>query len=119
MDNVTAGVPLSKGAASDVVVPLLMSLLAGLSTGLGALVVLFLEDRSPTSPAIASSLGLAAGVMISVSLVDVYLPRVLLKSLTWQQFVWVHAALASGVFAQFLRKTQCFRLWVFWVLWVF
>ena len=104
MENASAPLPPSKGAVGDVVVPLLMSLIAGLSTGLGALVVLFLEDRSPTSPAIASSLGLAAGVMISVSLVDVYFPRVFFKSLTWQQFVWVHTALATGVGAQFLLQ---------------
>jgi zinc transporter, ZIP family len=85
-------------------IPILMSLIAGLSTGLGALVVLFLEDRSPTSPAIAASLGLAAGVMISVSLVDVYLPRVLFNALTWEQFFWVHTALMSGVGAQILLQ---------------
>lgn len=47
---------------------LLMTSLAGLSTGLGGLVVMFC--RRPTGKLLAFSLGFAGGVMLTVSLVD-------------------------------------------------
>ena len=81
----------------------LNSLLAGLSTGLGALVVFFLKDRSPTSPAISGALGLAAGVMITVSLIDVYVPN-MYKATTWLAMFNYTCFLCFGVCAQVLLQ---------------
>ena len=79
------------------------SLFAGLSTGIGAVIVFCLEDRSPTSPAIAFSLGLAAGVMITVSLVDVYLPN-MFNATSWLLMFNYTCFLCFGVIAQILLQ---------------
>jgi zinc transporter, ZIP family len=80
------------------------SLFAGLSTGIGALIVFCLKDRSPTSPAIAFSLGLAAGVMITVSLVDVYVPN-MFNATSWLLMFNYTSFLCFGVCAQiFLQQ---------------
>ena len=81
----------------------LNSLVAGLSTGLGALIVFFLKDRSPTSPAISGALGLAAGVMITVSLIDVYVPN-MYKATTWLAMFNYTCFLCFGVCAQVLLQ---------------
>lgn len=81
----------------------LNSLVAGLSTGLGALIVFFLKDRSPTSPAISGALGLAAGVMITVSLIDVYVPN-MYKATTWLSMFNYTCFLCFGVCAQVLLQ---------------
>uniref|UniRef100_A0A7S3LMR0 Zinc transporter ZupT n=1 Tax=Aplanochytrium stocchinoi TaxID=215587 RepID=A0A7S3LMR0_9STRA len=50
-----------------------MSCLAGASTGIGALFV-FLLDKDPSGSHLAFSLSLAAGVMLSVSVADMWIP---------------------------------------------
>jgi zinc transporter, ZIP family len=84
--------------------PLINSLIAGLSTGLGAIVILFLRDRGPKSPAIAGSLGLAAGVMITVSVFDVYFPRVLGEKRQLRSLLLDHLALLLGVLFQVILQ---------------
>lgn len=54
----------------NLLVPLLITLIAGLSTMIGALIVLFIKKES--KKALAASVSFAAGVMISVSLVSLY-----------------------------------------------
>ena len=53
--------------------PLLMSVVAGAATSLGAGVVYIMETL-PTPGQMAGSLGLAAGVMLTVSIFDLWLP---------------------------------------------
>lgn len=62
--------------------PLMSSLLAGLSTGGGALLVIFLDLRDH-SPHLAFCLGLSAGVMLTISVFDLLLPP-LLHSSFWE-----------------------------------
>mmetsp|Transcript_30961 Transcript_30961/g.69667 ORF Transcript_30961/g.69667 Transcript_30961/m.69667 type:complete len:330 (+) Transcript_30961:15-1004(+) len=62
-------------APAGILIPFLMSLLAGLSTGLGGLVVLCM-GRSPTPAAMAFILALAGGVMISCSVLEFFLPAI-------------------------------------------
>eukprot|EP00434_Breviolum_minutum_P000706 symbB.v1.2.000620.t1/scaffold26.1/size418576/35 len=52
---------------------ILRSLVAGLSTSLGAGIVLLLRG-SPTAAQMAFALALAAGVMLTVSLVELFIP---------------------------------------------
>lgn len=74
-------------------VAILRSLVAGLSTSLGAAVVL-LTRGGPSPAQMAFALALAAGVMLTVSLVELFIPPLLLGEMRVQ-------ALASG-FAGFL-----------------
>ena len=53
--------------------PLLASVFAGSATAIGGLAVFFLQ-RSPPPSAVAAALSFAAGVMIVVSVFDLYLP---------------------------------------------
>ena len=53
--------------------PLVMSTLAGLATSLGAAVV-FCLGTLPTPKQMAFTLGIAIGVMVTVSVFDLYLP---------------------------------------------
>ena len=62
------------GAVSQFAGSLLNSLIAGLSTGIGGLVVLLIGV--PTSEVMAGVLGLAAGVMVTVSVLDMWWPAV-------------------------------------------
>ena len=62
------------GAVREFARPLGNSLLAGLSTGIGGLVVLLMGI--PSNEVMAGVLGLAAGVMLTVSLFDMWLPAV-------------------------------------------
>ena len=62
--------------AAEWVVPLFSSLLAGLCTGFGALVVVCLDTRE-RSPHLALCLGLSAGVMLTISVFDLLLPPLL------------------------------------------
>ena len=79
------------------------SLFAGLSTGIGALIIFFLKDRSPTSPAISFSLGLAAGVMITVSVIDVYIPNMFKATSALIMFNYT-CFLSFGICAQILLQ---------------
>ena len=54
--------------ASSLIVPFLLTTLAGLSTGLGSLVVLLV--RQPGRGFLAFMLGMSAGVMVLVSFVE-------------------------------------------------
>ena len=54
-------------------VPLAFSLIAGLSTAIGALVV-YAIGKSPTPAHMSFSLSLAAGVMITVSVLEFWIP---------------------------------------------
>ena len=71
---VTAEMP-TTGALRDpgFMLPLVMSTLAGLATSLGAAVVFCLRTL-PTPKQMAFTLGIAIGVMVTVSLFDLYLP---------------------------------------------
>jgi zinc transporter, ZIP family len=62
------------GAVREYARPLCNSVLAGLSTGLGGLVVLLMGI--PSNEVMAGVLGLAAGVMLTVSVFDMWLPAV-------------------------------------------
>jgi len=62
------------GAVLQFAGPLCNSLIAGLSTGIGGLVVLLMGI--PSNEAMAGVLGLAAGVMITVSIFDMWLPAI-------------------------------------------
>lgn len=57
----------------QILYPLLLSFLAGISTTLGALIVLFL-GKSPSPQAMSFSLSLAAGVMLCVSVLEFWIP---------------------------------------------
>lgn len=66
--------PLKKGPErgwGDIWRPLIMSLVAGLSTVIGSLVVFVFEGEPPAS-VLAMTLGLAAGVMITVSVLELW-----------------------------------------------
>ena len=56
------------GAEMDIVVPLLLSLFAGLSTTIGALIAFFIKE--PGKKKMAFAMGFAAGVMLFVSFAD-------------------------------------------------
>merc|ERR1719428_1802542 len=53
---------------------LLMSLLAGLSTTLGALVAFLMSERTVSPAQMAFALSLAAGAMLSVTILEFWLP---------------------------------------------
>ena len=61
------------GASVPFLRPLLASVFAGSATAIGGLAVFFLQ-RSPPPSAVAAALSFAAGVMIVVSVFDLYLP---------------------------------------------
>jgi ZIP family zinc transporter len=67
-------------------IPLFSSLLAGLCTGLGALVVVCLDLRE-RSPHMAFCLGLSAGVMLTISVFDLLLPPLLSAARAWDIIV--------------------------------
>jgi len=69
---VTAGA--DDGALYEYAGPLTNSIIAGLSTGIGGLVVLLMGI--PSNEIMALVLGLAAGVMLTVSVFDMWLPAV-------------------------------------------
>jgi len=71
------------------------SLLAGLSTTLGAIVVL-LPNRPPSPPELAFALALAGGVMVTVSFVELWLPHILTAGWRWQAAFW--SALGAALF---------------------
>lgn len=79
---------------------ILRSLVAGLSTSLGAGIVLLLRG-SPTAAQMAFALALAAGVMLTVSLVELFIPAVFHGQ-------WLQASL-SGLFG-FLSFVMLRRL---------
>lgn len=64
---------MAPAAETDVAGPVLLSALAGSATGLGGLLVYFMHDV-PSDRTIAFALAYAAGVMLCVSLFDLYLP---------------------------------------------
>lgn len=61
--------------------PLLCSTIAGLATGLGGFLVLW-GDVSTNSPHLALSLGLSAGVMLTISIFDLFIPAIFRSSTT-------------------------------------
>lgn len=67
-----------------------MSFLAGLATTLGALVVLCFE-KQPTPQQMAFALSLAAGVMISVSVIEMWLPPLMKGDASFGTFLWSFA----------------------------
>ena len=70
------------GGAAGWAIPLFSSFLAGLCTGLGALIVVFL-DLQERSPHMAFCLGLSAGVMLTISTFDLLLPPLLNAAHAW------------------------------------
>jgi zinc transporter ZupT len=76
------------GVLSAVATPVLLSAIAGSATGIGGLIVYAMDDL-PSDRAISFVLSFAAGVMMIVSVVDMWLP----------------SALASGTLAGFLLST--------------
>ena len=70
--------------------PLFLSLVAGSATLVGGLIVFVLPNR-PSHAAIASALGFAAGVMVSVSVFDLWLPLALES--------WVQACVSTACVA--------------------
>ena len=74
------------GDATRWAVPLFSSLLAGLCTGLGALVVVCLDLRE-RSPHMAFCLGLSAGVMLTISVFDLLRPPLLNAARAWAVIV--------------------------------
>ena len=61
---------------TSIVYPLLLSLFAGLATGLGGMFLLCVNEKLSHSQ-LAASLGSTAGVMIVVSILDLWLPQCL------------------------------------------
>ncbi|MEG3029910.1 MAG: zinc transporter ZupT [Oscillospiraceae bacterium] len=66
---------------NDVLVALSLTLVAGLSTGIGSLIALF--SKRTNTKFLAFSMGLSAGVMIFVSMVELYADANRLLSLTY------------------------------------
>jgi len=81
--------------------PLLCSTIAGLATGLGGFLVLW-SDVSANSPHLAFSLGLSAGVMLTISIFDLFIPAVIFRSGTTNQIFMCCLASACGVFCEVL-----------------
>lgn len=84
----------------------LSSLLAGLSTTLGATVVLVMK-ATPTPEQMGFCLALAAGVMVTVSVAEMWLENLMKAEIRWQ--VVVSAALGAAAFAvlrQFIPDTH-------------
>mmetsp|Transcript_10094 Transcript_10094/g.17758 ORF Transcript_10094/g.17758 Transcript_10094/m.17758 type:complete len:292 (-) Transcript_10094:40-915(-) len=79
--------------------PLLLSLLAGAATGLGGMAILLLGDV-PRPQHMSFSLALAAGVMVSVSLVEMYIPMVIQEGLWWPS---VTLAIGASLFLVMLK----------------
>ena len=84
--------------------PLLMSTIAGLATGLGGLLVGFV-NTSTKSPHVAFCLGLSAGVMMTISLFDLLLPPLLNAfasedSVVGALFLWL-LCLVVGIAAEY------------------
>lgn len=67
---------------------LALTTLSGLATGLGAIFVIFMQDGAPTPRSLGLSQGLAAGFMISVSLLEI-LPEALSTLEIWLGLVYV------------------------------
>jgi ZIP family zinc transporter len=83
--------------------PLLYSFLAGISTGIGGMVV-FLFGEMPSDTHMAFSLCLAAGVMLTVTMMDIVLPALFEGSKS--ECVLVTLSFAAGV-ALFQIITLC------------
>jgi ZIP family zinc transporter len=79
---------------SGIVDVLVLSCLAGLATGLGGLVVFF---RSPSKRFLGFLLGLAAGIMITLSFLEL-----MVEALRISTVVWASAAFAAGALVMFL-----------------
>jgi ZIP family zinc transporter len=62
--------------------PLVQSMWAGAATGIGALFVIF-QGTVPDPSMLAFSLAMAAGVMLVVSLLDMYIPLCVRDGLVW------------------------------------
>ena len=80
--------------AGDLALPLLLTLLAGASTGLGGLIVLAV--RAPSNSFLSFTLGASAGVMILVSFVEL-----LGRGITDLGFVAANLAFFAGMLAIF------------------
>lgn len=78
---------------------LLMSLLAGLSTTLGALVVFLMPEKKVSPAQMAFALSLAAGAMLSVTILEFWLPSLTgettkpASSVVWSSFLGASAFL--------------------------
>lgn len=89
--------------ASDIGRPVLLSAIAGSATGVGACIVFF--TGIPSDRMVSLALSYAAGVMLTVSLVDLYIPMAL-KSLQ----SWALATACAGVGALLCRALGQLRV---------
>jgi len=82
---------------TQAVMPILFrSLLAGLSTSLGAAVVLLLRTK-PSPAQMSFALSLAGGVMVTVSFIELWLPQLAHPEQAW--FMAASASLGGLIFA--------------------
>lgn len=89
---------LSARPASQRWVCVFMSLLAGLSTSIGAMVVFMLPGERVTPSQMAFSLALAAGVMFSVSILEFWLPKLLGHSQQDLHNLLIYSVVGAGAF---------------------
>jgi len=89
---------------SSVLRPVLMSLIAGASTSLGASCIYFLKPGPVDPQTMSFSLALAAGVMLSVSALEL-MPRVFFSKLDASTILGIVCALAGA--ASYLAISYC------------
>ena len=98
--NASRASTLSEGGGVNWFRPLFSSFLAGLCTGLGALVVIFLDLVRERSAHMTFCLGLSAGVMLTISVFDLLLPSLIHASTLWGVafcMLWFFAGIGAEV----------------------
>jgi len=80
---------------NNIIIPLLLTTLAGLSTGIGSIIALFIKEFKHSY--LSFMLGFSAGVMIYISFVEL-----LAHSISGVGFVWGNLAFFSGIILFYL-----------------